>query len=306
MANHRKSPQIFTPPDSPFRVPCDGTFRVKDAPTSPEKPVPSRAACQEQLERLTDRLDEQQRVLYAQTQYAVLCIFQAMDAAGKDSTIRAVMRGLDPAGFQVFSFQAPSREEYAHDFLWRATLRLPERGRIGIFNRSYYEEVLIARVHPEFLARQHLPWPNQPESLWEQRFESIQDYEKHLVRNGTVILKFWLNVSREEQRRRFLGRLKKQKKHWKFSEADIAERAHWDTYMRAYECCLNETSTPWAPWYAIPADNKPYMRQAVAQILKQALERLDLHYPAPTSEQKAGLAASRKRLEKEGERSLAE
>ena len=223
-----------------------------------------------------------------------------MDAAGKDSTIRAVMRGLNPAGFQVFSFQAPSVEEYAHDFLWRATLRLPERGRIGIFNRSYYEEVLIARVHPEFLTRQHLPWSKDHDHLWEYRFESIQDYEKHLVRNGTIVLKFWLNVSRAEQRRRFLDRLKKKKKNWKFSEADTAERAYWDTYMRAYEDCLNKTSAPWAPWYAIPADNKPYMRLAVAQILAQALEQLDLHYPTLTSKQQAGLVASRKRLEKEG------
>ena len=218
MANRRKSPQFFTPPDSPFQVPCDGTFLVKDVPTGPGKNAPSIAECREQLEQLTARLDERQRVLYAQTQYAVLCIFQAMDAAGKDSTIRAVMRGLNPAGFQVFSFQAPSVEEYAHDFLWRATLRLPERGRIGIFNRSYYEEVLIARVHPEFLARQNLPWPKDHDSLWEYRFESIQDYEKHLVRNGTIVLKFWLNVSKAEQRRRFLDRLKKQEKHWKFSE----------------------------------------------------------------------------------------
>ena len=299
MANHHKSPQFFTPPDSPFQVPCDGTFLVKDAPAGPGKNAPGPAECRKQLEQLTARLDERQRILYAQTQYAVLCIFQAMDAAGKDSTIRAVMRGLNPAGFQVFSFQAPSVEEYAHDFLWRATLRLPERGRIGIFNRSYYEEVLIARVHPEFLIRQHLPWPKDHDSLWEYRFESIQDYEKHLVRNGTIVLKFWLNVSKAEQRRRFLDRLKKQEKHWKFSEADTAERAYWDTYMHAYEDCLNQTSTPWAPWYAIPADNKPYMRLAVAQILAQALEKLDLHYPTLTPEQQAGLAASRKRLKKE-------
>ena len=300
MANQRKPPQFFTPPGSPFQVSCDGTFLVKDVPTGPGKNAPNTAKCREQLEQLTARLDERQRVLYAQTQYAVLCIFQAMDAAGKDSTIRAVMRGLNPAGFQVFSFQAPSVEEYAHDFLWRATLRLPERGRIGIFNRSYYEEVLIARVHPEFLTRQHLPWPKDHNRLWEDRFESIQDYEKHLVRNGTIVLKFWLNVSKKEQRRRFLDRLKKQKKNWKFSEADTAERAYWDTYMRAYEDCLNKTSTPWAPWYAIPADNKPYMRLAVAQVLAQALEQLDLHYPTLTSKQQAGLAASRKRLEKEG------
>lgn len=299
MANPRKPPQFFTPPDSPFQVPYDGTFLVKDAPTDPGKNAPSNAECQEQLDRLTDRLDGQQRVLSAQAQYAVLCIFQAMDAAGKDSTIRAVMRGLDPAGFRVSSFQAPSVEEYAHDFLWRTTLRLPERGRIGIFNRSYYEEVLIARVHPEFLACQRLPGSNYPESLWTHRFESIRDYEKHLVRNGTVVLKFWLNVSKKEQRRRFLDRLKKPKKHWKFSAADIAERASWDRYIRAYERCLNETSTLWAPWYAIPADNKPYMRLTVARILNQALKQLDLHYPTLSSEQKASLAASRKRLEEE-------
>jgi len=214
----------------------------------------------------------------------VLLIFQAMDAAGKDSTIRAVMRGINPAGCQVFSFKKPSGYELDHDFLWRTSTRLPERGRIGIFNRSQYEEVLVVRVHPGILDSQKLPWKINPETIWDERLESIRDQERHLARNGTVILKFWLNVSRAEQKARFLSRLQEPKKHWKFEYGDIRERGYWDDYMSAYEAAVNATSRPWAPWYVIPADNKKYMRATVASIVVDALSGLALTYPDPSPE----------------------
>ncbi len=186
-----------------------------------------------------------------------------MDAAGKDSTIRSVMSGINPAGCQVFSFKKPSTTELDHDFLWRTNKSLPERGRIGIFNRSYYEEVLVVRVHPEILNYQNLPDAIEYKNIWQERYESIQDMEKHLARNGTIILKFWLNVSKDEQKNRFISRIDTQEKQWKWSSADLKERAHWDEYMQAYEEALNATSKPWAPWYAIPADDKPYIRTAL-------------------------------------------
>jgi PPK2 family polyphosphate:nucleotide phosphotransferase len=222
-----------------------------------------------------------------------------MDAAGKDSTIRAVLSGVNPAGCEVYSFKRPSTEELDHDFLWRTACRLPQRGRIGVFNRSHYEEVLVAKVHPEFLDAQRLPGGKRGAQFWAQRYESIRDHEKHLARNGTVILKFWLNVSKEEQRSRFLARLNEPEKNWKFEAADVAERAHWPAYMKAYEDALNETSRPWAPWYAIPADNKPYMRAAVADIIVRTLQSLNLQYPTPGKEEKAQFSALRKRLEGE-------
>jgi PPK2 family polyphosphate:nucleotide phosphotransferase len=218
-------------------------------------------------------------VLYARDRYAVLIVFQAMDAAGKDSTIRAVLTGVNPSGCQVFSFKKPSPEEIDHDFLWRTARCLPERGRIGIFNRSYYEEALIVRVHPEFLKYQKLPYKPDLSTIWQERYESIADHERHLARNGTIILKFWLNVSREEQRNRFLSRIREPKKHWKFSEDDVKERQFWDDYMEAYEGTLAATSRPWAPWYAIPADDKPYMRLAVSEIIVENLKSLNLKYP---------------------------
>ena len=231
------------------------------------------------LKKEVEALHELQRMLYAEDQHSVLLVFQALDAAGKDSTIRAVMSGINPAGCQVFSFKKPSSLELDHDFLWRTAKRLPERGRIGIFNRSYYEEVLVVRVHPEYLKHQKLPDLNVTEEFWEHRLESIADHEKHLARNGTMILKFWLNVSRDEQRRRFLSRLDEPEKHWKFSEADIEERQHWDEYLSAFNSAIRATSKPWAPWYAIPADDKPYMRWQVAKIIRQNLEQLGLSYP---------------------------
>ena len=299
MPKPRLGPEYLEPADSSCRVPFNGTFRVKEANTRPPRRKDDDREYKKQLKRVIGRLDEHQRVLYAQDHRAVLCIFQALDAAGKDSTIRAVTSGLNPAGFQVFSFKAPSAEELDHDFLWRTARRLPERGRIGIFNRSYYEEVLAVRVHPEFLDRQRLPRPRDLKSIWAHRFESIRNHEKHLARNGTVILKFWLNVSKEEQGRRFLDRIRKQKKNWKFSKADVEERQHWDSYMRAFEECLNATSTPWAPWHAIPADSKPFMRLTVAEILEKTLASMGLAYPTLNAEQREALKSARLRLERE-------
>lgn len=253
-----------------------------------------------QLQKLVKELDDVQRMLYANGQYSLLLIFQAMDAAGKDSTIRAVMNGIDPSGCQVFSFKAPSTLERAHDFLWRTTIRLPERGKIGIFNRSYYEEVLVVRVHSQYLEMQSLPNHIDLERLWEDRHESILDHEKHLARNGTIILKFWLNVSKAEQKKRFLSRLSHPQKHWKFAQADVDERQLWGKYMRAYEDCLNATSRPWAPWYAIPADDKPYMRLCVAQIIVDTLKSLGLEYPKVGIKEKAQFSRMKKKLEKGG------
>jgi PPK2 family polyphosphate:nucleotide phosphotransferase len=215
---------MFEAVESPYLVPFDGSFRVADSPTEPPEGAPGKKACKEGLEELIDELRDLQRMLYAYDHNAVLLIFQAMDAAGKDGTIRAVMSGINPAGCQVFSFKQPTPEELDHDFLWRTTKRNPERGRIGIFNRSYYEEVLVVRVHPGFLDAQNLPAPIDLNRIWGERFESIRDHEKHMARNGTVILKFWLNVSKEEQRQRFLDRILEPQKNWKFSSGDVKER----------------------------------------------------------------------------------
>ncbi len=279
-----------------FRAPVDGSFRIAQARSKPPKNAPNDKRCEKQLGKVVKQLDEQQRRLYAQDNHAVLCIFQAMDAAGKDSTIRAVLGGLNPAGFQVYSFKAPSPEELDHDFLWRTACRLPERGRIGVFNRSYYEEVLVVRVHPEFLNSQRLTEPARSKNFWRHRYESICTHEQHLVRNGTLVLKFWLNVSKEEQRQRFLSRLQTPAKNWKFSAADLDEREHWKDYMRAYQQCIKATSTPWAPWHIIPADNKPFMRLAIAHILQQTLAGLKLEYPTLDAKQRAELPVMMQRL----------
>lgn len=286
--------------DSPYLVPDDGSFRVDKARTAPPK---SAADDDVQKDRLRDeiaKLDDLQKILFAHDHHSVLLVFQAMDAAGKDSTIRAVLSGVNPAGCQVHAFKRPSLEELDHDFLWRTTCRLPERGRIGVFNRSYYEEVLAVKVHPNFLDAQGLSTGKHPKKflkkLWGQRYASIRDHERHLARNGTVILKFWLNVSKEEQRQRFLARLNEPEKNWKFEAADVAEREHWDAYMQAYEDALNETSRPWAPWYAIPADSKPYMRAAVADIIVRTMTAMDLRYPVSDEAQLASFEALRERL----------
>lgn len=287
---------MFKAPKSPYLVPADGSFRVGNAPTEPPKGNGNKAENRTRLEQLVTEVDRLQRVLYADNRYAILLVFQAMDAAGKDSTIRAVLSGVNPAGCQVFSFKQPSPEELDHDFLWRTHSRLPERGRIGVFNRSYYEEVLIVRVHPEYLEPQNLPNRPKPKQLWTERFESIRNHELHLARNGTVVLKFWLNVSKKEQAKRFLARLDDPSKNWKFSTSDIKERGYWDQYMDAYQEMLNATSVTWAPWYAIPADDKPFMRLAVAEIIVQSLKQLSLAYPVIPRDRQDEFAAMRAAL----------
>ena len=243
-----------------------------------------------------------QQLLYADDTWSVLLIFQAMDAAGKDSTIKHVMSGVNPQGCQVYSFQHPSREELQHDFMWRCARVLPERGRIGIFNRSYYEEVLIVKVHPDLVKAQRIPDADPgKKKFWQGRYEDINHFERHLTRNGMVILKFFLHISKEEQRRRFLERINDPAKHWKFSPADVAERAYWDEYMRAYEDALTETSTDWAPWYVIPADHKWVTRALVATAVVRAIRGLDLRYPEPTPQLREQIAEARQLLEKEGE-----
>jgi PPK2 family polyphosphate:nucleotide phosphotransferase len=286
---------MFEAPDSPYLVPYDGSFRVNKASTAPATESHSHKGKHRKNARRD--LNQLQRVLAAGDRHAVLLVFQAMDAAGKDGTIRAVMQGVDPSGCQVFSFKKPSSLELDHDFLWRTTCRLPERGRIGIFNRSQYEEVLVVRVHPGILDAQKLPDPIDLETIWDDRLRSIREQEEHLARNGTVILKFWLNVSKDEQRRRFLERLDDPSKNWKFEPGDVVERRHWDDYMQAYEEALNATSKPWAPWYAIPADDKPYMRARVAEIIIDALQGIGLQYPEPSAEEREEFEQMRKELE---------
>lgn len=240
-----------------------------------------------------------QELLYASDSYSLLVIFQAMDAAGKDGTIKHVMSGINPQGCQVFSFKAPSAEELDHTFLWRCMKALPERGRIGIFNRSYYEEVLVVKVHPKFLDAQRLPVDDYDDKFWRRRYKDINAFEKHLVRNGTIVLKFFLNVSKAEQKKRFLDRLNDPTKHWKFSAGDLAERARWDDYMAAYEDMLSATSTKHAPWYVIPADQKWAARALVAMIITTSINRLGLSYPQIGEEAKAALDEARRQLEQE-------
>jgi PPK2 family polyphosphate:nucleotide phosphotransferase len=280
-------------------VPFDGPLSIPRLPTSPPENAPSKKECRERLRELTRELYELQDVLYADDRFALLLVFQAMDAAGKDGTIRAVMTGVNPAGCQVFSFKQPSALELDHDFLWRTSFRTPERGRIGIFNRSYYEEVLVVRVHPEYLRNQKLPPLPDTMDIWEQRMRSIRDFERHLATNGTVVLKFWLNVSRDEQKRRFLARLDEPEKNWKFSESDVVERGYWDQYMDAYAHALAETSRAHAPWYAIPADSKTFMRMVVAEIVVETLKALPLRYPEVDEKERARFGKMRALLESE-------
>ena len=288
---------MFEAPQSPYLVPFDGSFTVAAASTSPRTDgLPHKGKHRRQR---TEDLNKLQRVLAAGDRHAVLLVFQAMDAAGKDSTIRSVMQGVDPSGCQVFSFKKPSSLELDHDFLWRTTCRLPERGRIGIFNRSQYEEVLVVRVHPEILGYQKLPGTLDQQTIWDDRLASIRQQEEHLARNGTVILKFWLNVSREEQKRRFISRLDDPDKNWKFEPKDVVERRYWDDYMNAYEAALNATSRPWAPWYAIPADDKSYMRARVADTIIETLQSIGLQYPVPSEKDRAEFAEARAELEAE-------
>ena len=287
------------PVSSPYLVPFDGSFLVADAATAPpggrggkKEKKKNRKALAASIASIANL----QRAMYANDSHSVLLVFQAMDAAGKDGTIRAVMSGINPAGCQVSSFKKPSSEELDHDFLWRVTKHLPERGRIGIFNRSHYEEVLVIRVHPEYLGGQRIPHMPDLETLFSERYESIRNYEQHLARNGTVVVKFWLNVGRDEQRARFLERIDEPESNWKFNPGDVAERKLWDQYMSAYERALNETSRPWAPWYAIPADDKPYMRRVVADIFERTLRAVDPRYPELSKKQRAQMLAMRDEL----------
>jgi PPK2 family polyphosphate:nucleotide phosphotransferase len=247
-----------------------------------------------------EELCDAQELLWASDEHALLVIFQALDAAGKDGTIKHVMSGVNPQGCQVFSFKQPSKEELDHTFLWRAGRALPERGRIGIYNRSYYEDVLVVRVHPEILDRQQMP-PGSPrgEELWQQRYEDINAFERHLDRNGTKVVKFFLNISKDEQRRRFVRRVENPNKYWKFSATDLAERAHWDEYQAAFEAALTATSTPHAPWYVIPADRKQVMRTLVAGILTRRIQSLDLAYPEVGPEQLEAVEKARAQLHAE-------
>jgi PPK2 family polyphosphate:nucleotide phosphotransferase len=281
---------------SAFRVAEGRRFRLKHVDPGDAAGLKSKEAASALLEKGIAQLAGLQEKLFADDRWSVLVVLQAMDAAGKDGTIKHVMSGVNPQGVQVVSFKAPSAEELDHDFLWRSLKALPERGRIGIFNRSYYEEVLVVRVHGELLAAQKLPAPLATRRLWQERFESINDVERHLARNGTIVLKFFLHVSKAEQRRRLLSRLEDREKHWKFSPTDLAERERWHEYMAAYEEMIRATATPQAPWHVIPADNKWFARLAVAATIVDALQGLDLAYPTPDPEMRKRIATARAAL----------
>ena len=282
----------------PYRISNGGKFRLKDIDPGDSGDLKDehKPQAQEDLEIGVQALATLQDMLYAQDKWAVLLIFQAMDAAGKDSAIKHVMSGVNPQGVQVAAFKAPSSEELDHDFLWRCQKHLPERGRIGIFNRSYYEETLIVRVNPEILAKQKLPPKLMGKDIWKQRFQDIRGFERYLSRNGVLVRKFFLHVSREEQKKRFLERLDEPEKHWKFSAADVGVRQRWDDYMDAYEDTIQNTATPESPWYVVPADKKWFTRIVVAGAVIDALDSLDLHYPKVGPAQLTELQAARKVL----------
>lgn len=261
--------------------------------------IKEKEKAEELLVKDNNDIAKYQDILYAHDVYAILMIFQAMDAAGKDGAIKHVMSGINPQGCQVYSFKSPSMEELDHDFLWRTMKCLPERGRLGIFNRSYYEEVLIVRVHDDILKKQKLPKQPEGKDFWKERFNDINEFERYLVRNGIQVMKFFLNVSKEEQKKRFLKRIETPEKNWKFSGSDVKERAYWDEYMKAYEDMFNHTSTKWAPWHIIPADHKWFTRTAIAHILAEKLRSLDISYPKPTKEHLLELKRVRKLLEEE-------
>jgi PPK2 family polyphosphate:nucleotide phosphotransferase len=282
-----------------YRV-CNGKkFRLKDFDPGDTWKFKSKEQADRILEHSLDRLAEMQGRLYAHDEWSLLLIFQAMDAAGKDGTIKHVMSGVNPQGCEVFSFKAPSAEELNHDFLWRAMKNLPERGRIGIFNRSYYEETLVVRVHQEFLEKQKLPPKLVTKNIWKERFEDIASFERYLSHNGIVVRKFFLNVSRQEQKDRFLKRLEEPKKNWKFSAADIRERQFWPQYMDAYEDTIRHTASVCAPWYVVPADHKWFTRLVVASVIVETLDSLKLRFPEVSPEFRKEFAAARKELEKE-------
>jgi PPK2 family polyphosphate:nucleotide phosphotransferase len=280
-----------------YRVAEGSTVRLRKWPTQVRPLYASRQQYKQLLAQQVEQLSEQQQLLYSSNSRAVLLIFQAMDAAGKDGVIKHVMSGVNPQGCQVYSFKHPSASELQHDFLWRTTRDLPERGRIGIFNRSYYEEVLIVRVHPEILRSEGLPvQPADVKALWHERYQSIVGLERHLTRNGTCIVKFFLHLSSEEQRKRFLARIDEPEKNWKFSLADIEERGFWKPYSRAYEKCLSATSTEVAPWYVVPADDKANARLIVAKVVLETLKRLKMQYPETSPARRRELQTIRRRL----------
>lgn len=284
----------------PFFVPPGQAISLKkDYDPAYKAHYLNKTDAQHLLQEGIEKLAQYQDILYAQNTYAVLVIFQAMDAAGKDGTIKHVMSGINPQGCQVFSFKVPSAEELDHDYLWRYFKALPERGRIGIFNRSYYEEVLVVRVHPDVLARQQLPPEAKGKDIWKRRFEEINNFEKYLVNNGIIVLKFFLNVSKDEQKQRFLARLDRPEKNWKFSASDAKERGYWDDYMQAYEDMFNHTSTTWAPWYVIPADHKWFTRLAVATVIYDKLAQLNLQYPTVDQAHRESLLQAKQMLESE-------
>ncbi len=270
---------MFLPPTNRWAIPFDGSFDVRAAATAPPDDAPSRKQLRKRLRKISRELDELQYRMFCENRHSLLVIFQSLDAAGKDGTIRAVFRGINPAGVHVKAFAEPSSEDLRHDFLWRTSRVLPERGHIAVFNRSYYEEVLVVRVHPDILEPQNLPPWDSLNALWEARYASILEHEAHLARSGTIVLKFWLNVSREEQARRLSDRLRRDEKQWKFSRSDFRDRNLWEPYLDAYQEALNATSRTWAPWYYIPADNKPYMRLAVAEVIAETLRKLDPGIP---------------------------
>lgn len=282
----------------PFRVEDGDSFRLKDVDPGDtlDFDQEDKPQAKEALALGVELLAEFQDMLYAQDRWAVLLAFQAMDAAGKDGTIKHVMSGVNPQGCQVSSFKAPSGIALDHDYLWRCNIALPERGRIGIFNRSYYEETLVVRVHPEFLHKQTLPEELMGNDIWEKRFKDIRNYEKYLSNNGTVIRKFFLHVSKKEQKRRFLERLENPEKNWKFSANDIKERAYWDDYMKAYEDMIRNTASKRAPWYVVPADNKWFTRIVVAAAVVETLDSLNLHYPSVSDEDRARLEQAKQEL----------
>jgi PPK2 family polyphosphate:nucleotide phosphotransferase len=291
-----KTPQF----SNSYRVSDGKKFRLEDVDPGDTGTLKSKAAAKDLLAKGTAKLSELQEKLYAQDTWAVLLILQAMDAAGKDSTIKHVMSGVNPQGCEVTAFKAPSGQELNHDFLWRCTLALPERGRIGIFNRSYYEEVLVVRVRPDLLAAQKLPTQLLSKRIWKERFEDINAYERYLTRNGVVVRKFFLHVSKEEQKKRFLKRLDEKEKNWKFAIADLRERERWDAYMNAYEKMVQQTATAHAPWYVVPADNKWFTRVVVANAIIETLESLDLQFPKIDSAKRKELAAARAALSRSG------
>jgi len=290
-----------------FRVDPEETFRIEDHSTEwegnrrlrelGEKGLKKEA--KKYIKKNLKQLKQAQELLWASNRRSMLIVFQAMDAAGKDSTIEHVMSGVNPQGVDVNSFKAPSKEELDHNFLWRYWNKVPQRGRIGIFNRSYFEEVLIVKVHPEILENRPIPYGLRGDSFWTARYQDINAMEEHLCRSGTVILKFFLNVSKDEQKKRFISRLNNPDKHWKFSESDLEERKYWDDYMKAFEECINATSTSWAPWFVIPADDKWKMRALISMIITEKIQSLDLKYPQVSKEKHEHLMLIKAKLEGE-------